>query len=51
VSGDYQARFYEGLGVKFPRSTLQKPTSNEETQSEETQEDAPKKKQLAAAKA
>jgi len=24
VSGDYQARFCERLGVKFPRSTLQK---------------------------
>lgn len=25
MSGDYQARFYEGLGVKFPRSTRQNP--------------------------
>lgn len=23
MMGDYQVRFYEGLGVKFPRSTRQ----------------------------
>lgn len=50
MSGDYQARFCEGLGVKFPRSTLQKPVSEGEAGTAEQSEDAPKFK-LAASKA
>lgn len=49
MSGDYQARFYEGLGVKFPRSTRQKPISQDERQADEQAADAPKQ-QLATAK-
>ena len=34
MSGDYQARFCEGLGVKLPRSTLRRPKANKAEESQ-----------------